>query len=461
MSQPYYIEKQHFCGDGIALCSGRPIRIANALKGETVLAEDVSVRRRRQAYLEEVVVPSPDRCDPICAHWRRCPACHYQCLHIEQQRELKKKQWLALIKKFVDIPADCEIGFYDAPQTVGYRCRTEGVVCRGKEGAYLGILPRLDAAAFSLIPKGDVESDLGMLEPADVLANEGIEPVPLARCPLHAPELNDLIERVERHLGDFLPQTRLSLEAYGDSARIVVFAMPERSGAVRESAQKLAEILGISVVFQELPPRGSHVYPKPEVLSGSLWHCYVHNELGQGLYARTGAWTPVNPRNAQLIRQSFMRMTGGLHFERVLELGCGCGTHSTVFSGICSHYTGIDAAWPAILSAQYNAQTYKWDNVTFFSDTAEHYLDKRYYKGVRADAIVMHSNRMPYSEKTSHLCLRFGAKDIFIAAPTAFAIAQECRHFCGLNFHLKKLSLCDTLPLTYHMMATAHLSLLR
>ncbi|MBO4351796.1 MAG: hypothetical protein J6A01_12755 [Proteobacteria bacterium] len=461
MSQPYFIEKQHFCGDGIAVCDGRSIRIANALKGETVLAEDVSVRRRRQAFLDEVTERSADRCAPICEHWKCCPACQYQCLRIEQQREIKKNQWLTLIKKFVDIPEDCEIGFYEAPQTLGYRCRIDALVCHGADGAYLGILPRLDAAAFSFIQMGMSLSDLGMLEPGDVLANENIEHVPLAHCPLHSDELNALIDRLEPLMGSFLPQTRVSLEAYGDSARVVIFAMPEHAKATHHVAEQLAKNLDISVVFQELPPRGSHVYPQPVLLGGSPWHCYAHNELGQALYVRTGAWTPVNPVNAQLIRQSMMRMVEGRHFEHVLELGCGCGTHSTVFSGVSAHYTGIDAAWPAILSAQHNAENYRWGNVAFFTDSADHYLDKRYYKGVRVDAIVMHSNRMPYSEKTAHLCLRFGAKDLFIAAPTAFAMAQECRHFFGLGFHLKKLSLCDTLPLTYHMMATAHLSRLR
>ena len=72
----------------------------------------------------------------------------------------------------------------------------------------------------------------------------------------------------------------------------------------------------------------------------------------------------------------------------------------------------------------------------------------------------MHSNRMPYSEKTAQMCLRFGARDLFIVAPTAFAIAQECRHFLGLGCHLQTLVLCDTLPFTYHMMAVAHLRLL-
>lgn len=456
----FHIEKQHFCGDGIAISDGRPIRIANALTGETVIAEDVSIRRRRQAYLTQVTESSPLRCPPVCTQWQRCPACQYQCMRTESQRELKKTQWLSLIRKFVDIPGDCTIEFHPAPRTLEYRCRIDAEVYRDNHGAHLGIAPRLDAAVTDLHAHGFPPSEVSSLEPAEVMELPAIDPVPVAGCPLHAPELNSLIERVEPLLTRFPLGTRLSLEAYRNSARITAYAKAESTLQTREAAQNLAKQASIAVVFQQLPPRGSHVYPKPEFLSGSQYHCYAHNELGQPLMALPGAWTPVNPDNAKLIRRSFIRMVQGRSFHHVLELGCGCGTHSTVFARCATRYTGIDIAWPAILSAQHNAQSYMWENSSFFTDSADHYLDKRYYKGVRADAIVMHSNRLPYGEKTAQLILRFGAKDIMIAAPTAFAMAQECRHLCALGYHLNHLSLCDTLPLTYHMMATAHLSLL-
>jgi hypothetical protein len=65
---------------------------------------------------------------------------------------------------------------------------------------------------------------------------------------------------------------------------------------------------------------------------------------------------------------------------------------------------------------------------------------------------------MPYSEKTAQLCVQFGAQDLYIVAPTAYAMAQECRHFIDLGFKLHEIVICDTLPMTYHGMAVAHLS---
>ena len=118
----------------------------------------------------------------------------------------------------------------------------------------------------------------------------------------------------------------------------------------------------------------------------------------------------------------------------------------------------FDASWAAIRSAQYNARANGWTDAAFFTDTAEHYLDKRYFRGVRADGIVMHSNRMPYSLATAQMCGRFGAETVYIVAPTAYALAQECRHFASCGFGVRRICLCDTMPMTYHMMGLAMLA---
>ena len=444
--------------------SRRPTRIANALPGETIAACDVSIKRHRQAYLQEVAAPSPDRCEPRCSQWRRCPACQFQCLPIESQEVLKKGNWIRLIQKFVDIPESCRVEFLPAIQHTGYRHRTDAVVFSRSSGHIIGIAPRLDAAAYEVLQHAQEQNiadfDLSALEAEDIFAFGYLQPIELCSCLLHAPELNALIAATQNKIRAFdIPgNTRLGFEAFGQNGRITFYAMPETASQVRRIAQELCGEPGISVIFQELPPKGSHVYPRPECLTESPWYCYTTDIRKDPLYALKGAWTPVNPNNAALIRSTLSDMARDMEFTDILEIGCGCGTHTSVFAQHCRNYTGIDASWPAIQSAQYNASCNHWQNAVFYTDTAEHYLDKRYYSGRRSDGILMHSNRMPYSAKTAQLCKRFGAATIFIVAPTAYAMAMECRHFTEIGYRLDRLTLCDTLPMTYHMMAVAKLS---
>ena len=434
------------------------LRIANALAGEVVEAVPCSVKRRRQAYLSRVITRSTDRVMPVCALWQSCPACQYACLSIEAQRALKQAQWLGLIRKFVTIPEDCVIDFRRAPQTLGYRHRTDLTVYETSGGRVTGILPRLDTAAIAYL-NADPGHTLADVTAQDVYESGRVAPLDMQGCVLHAPELGRLISRFCSLDISFPHLTRIGFEAYGLESRIIVYSMPEHAKYARNQAQKAGEVLDISVIFQELPPHGSHVYPKPETISGNAYYGYAHDDEDHLLYALCGAWTPVNPKNASLIRHVLSEMTEGRRFESLLELGCGYGTHASIMMQYARKYTGIDASWPAIQSAQYNAQRYAWKDAAFFTDTAEHYLDKRYYRGVRAEAVLMHSNRMPYSEKTAGLCKRFGAQKLYIVAPTAYAVAQECRHFMSLGYRLTRLTLCDTLPMTYHMMAVASLEL--
>ena len=451
----YRIEKLHFRGDGLATDlesdSHRKIHIANALPGEKVLAVEPDFAesgdktcRRRYACLIDVLESSPDRCLPACSQWRRCSACQYQCLNAGAQQRIKFENWLRLIQRSVELPENVE--FKPALSQSGYRHRTDALIFHQT----LGMMPR---------------QDVQYLE-SENAATPDIRPVPLRECVLHAPELNRLMEKVEKCLKNcaFPDKCSMGLESNllagsESSERITVYCQPEWADSTRISAEKLWSLLGIPLVFQILPPKGSHVYPKPELYGNMPWYGYDMNHSGEILYAMKGAWTPVNPVNAHLIRDTLKEMVSAYAFDSVLELGCGCGTHTDIFRDHAREYVGIDASWPAIQSAQYNAARYQWQNVQFYTDTAEHYLDKRYYGGRRAEAILMHSNRLPYSQKVAQWCRRFGARHIFIVAPTAYALSQECRHFVELGFSVNRLVICDTLPMTYHQMGVVHLSL--
>lgn len=449
----WLIEKLHFRGAGLALpcdCdnhSRRFVHIANALPGERVLAQEVSQNndlpntRRRFACLTEVIDPSPNRCLPHCKHWMQCPACQFQCLKYDAQTQVKFDNWIKLFSRFFSLPD--QVSFVPAPSLLHYRHRTEVLLSNN----ILGILPRPEFQWMDNAPNP-----------------QSPQTIPMKDCALHAQELNDLINKVEQILPDcaFPGDTRLSLESntQTDSPnRITVYSMPEFSAQARIAAEILYQKTQVPVVFQQLPPRGSHVYPKPDHFGDSPWYGYDSNEYGECLYAMKGAWTPVNPPNAHLIRDTLKKLIEPYRFRSVLELGCGCGTHTAVFRNHAENYVGIDASWPAIQSAQHNAALHHWENVNFYTDTAEHYLDKRYYGGRRADTILMHSNRLPYSKSVAEMSKRFGAIQIFIVAPTAYAMAQECRHFSDLGYKLKSLHICDTLPMTYHQMAVAHLVL--
>ena len=439
----YSIDRVNFRGEGITLPDGGTrLRIANALEGERVLAVEISARRRRMGYLVEVIAPSPLRRPPQCPHWRDCGACQFQCLEMQAQQSHKRSQWLRLIEKFASVPV--AVDFVPAPLLLGYRHRMRGEFMDGR----LSMPLRPDAQAF-------------WCDQEIACAAESPRSIPLSDCVLHAPALREATIALEGALASVQEAETLSfgVEAALGHVRITVFGHHESPNVGRRVARHITNCLGVSVICQILPPRGSHVYPEPESFGHTPWQPYDINAHGETLWALKGAWTPVNPINAHIIRDQLSAWLGEIAHpvSRVLELGCGCGTHACVFDALGCCYHGIDASWPAIQSAQHNAATHGWQDKTFQTSTARHYLDKNYYRGARADIILMHSNRLPYGHDVATLCQKFGARTMLIVAPTAYAMAQEIRHFLSLGYRLTKLALCDTLPMTYHMMAVAML----
>ena len=445
------IDRTNFKGEGYGrTADGAFYRVSNALDGERVLALEVAAERRRIAYLEEVLSPSNNARTPFCPHWRDCAACQYSRLTVGDQQKLKEAHWLRLIRRFVPTLESAQSR--SGVKSLCYRHRARARFSNGRF-----VMPvRMDA-------------QLVLEQYGDTCLDHPVErDIPLHDCRLHADCLNEAMKCLEALLSNRTDAAlfEYDIEAFEDNARLTLYAPPLHVEAGRGLARFIAgsiagDALSWVVILQPVPARGSHVYPPSESFGKTPWYGYARNSNHERLEALNGAWTPVNPDNAMAIRE-ILRSCLECPLppvKRILELGCGCGTHADIFDRFDVPYHGIDASWPAIQSAQHNARVFGWKNKTFQTSTALHYLDKNYYRGARADLILMHSNRLPYGADVASWCRRFGAHTILVVAPTAYAMAQECQDFIKLGYAVKQLLFCDTLPFTYHMMAVAMLQL--
>jgi 23S rRNA (uracil1939-C5)-methyltransferase len=87
-------------GRGIARAGAKAVFVDGALPGERVLAH--VVKRHRQyddAVADEILLRSPDRIEPHCAHFAACSGCSLQHLGAERQIEFKQKQLLDSLER--------------------------------------------------------------------------------------------------------------------------------------------------------------------------------------------------------------------------------------------------------------------------------------------------------------------------------------------------------------------------
>ena len=82
-------------GQGIARHNGRAVFIDGVLPGETVTVQLLRHRKGvQEAVLNDVIVPSPDRVEPKCEHYKFCGGCVQQHLDSEKQLQFKQNQLL-------------------------------------------------------------------------------------------------------------------------------------------------------------------------------------------------------------------------------------------------------------------------------------------------------------------------------------------------------------------------------
>jgi 23S rRNA (uracil1939-C5)-methyltransferase len=110
-------------GRGVTHSAGKAVFIDDALPGETV--EWIRTKRSRnfdEGRLERVILPSPDRVDPRCAHFGVCGGCALQHLAPQKQIEFKQRQLLEALVRIGQVTPAAMLPPLQAP-VWGYRRR--------------------------------------------------------------------------------------------------------------------------------------------------------------------------------------------------------------------------------------------------------------------------------------------------------------------------------------------------
>ncbi len=110
-------------GHGLGRVDGWVVIVPFALPGETVR---VRIYRNHKNYsdadLVEVIAPSPDRVDPLCALFGECGGCQYQNLTYAKQLAWKQRQVRELLSHMAGIEFDVR-PVIPSPQEFGYRSK--------------------------------------------------------------------------------------------------------------------------------------------------------------------------------------------------------------------------------------------------------------------------------------------------------------------------------------------------
>jgi len=313
-------------GRGIARADGKAVFIAGALPGERVRFR-VQKRRRQmdEAQLLEVLVPSPDRRVPRCAHFGICGGCSLQHLAPEAQVAAKERQLLDNLERIGRV-LPTEVFAPLRGRDFAYRRRARlGVRYVRKKGRVLAGFRERDTPYLADVRRCEI-----LLER-------------FARLP---EELAALVETLS--VREALPQVEV---AVGDEAAALVFRVMQAPSA--EDVLKIEQFgarFGAEIYLQTGGPETVRPLPaRAAPLTYTVDEGRITLEFGPTDFIQINAQVNEAMVSAAL---ELLRPEGG---DTVLDLFCGLGNFTLPLGRRALKVLGVEGDAVLVARAERNA----------------------------------------------------------------------------------------------------------
>ncbi|MFQ6865693.1 23S rRNA (uracil(1939)-C(5))-methyltransferase RlmD [Blautia sp.] len=432
-------------GEGIGKADGFTVFVKDAVIGDRITAKIMKAKKNYgYGRLMEILVPSPDRTEPVCPSARQCGGCQLQALSYRKQlafKEEKVRGHLERIGGFTDLPMEPIIGM-DEP--FHYRNKAQFPIGRNRDGRiitgfYAGrthsIIENRDCVlgtpqnreildrVISYMEKYDVE-------PYDETSGKGLIRHVFTRCGYHTGEL------------------MVCIVANGSS-------LPHQ----KELVESLREISGMTSITLNINKKRSNVIlgDKVKVLWGQE---YITDKIGDISYQISPlSFYQVNPKQTWKLYSKALEYADLHGEETVWDLYCGIGTISLFLAKKAKSVRGVEIVPAAIENARSNARLNGIENAEFFVGKAEEVLPDyydRYAKehpgeNARADVIVVDPPRKGCDETLLDTIVEMQPEKVVYVSCDSATLARDLKYLCERGYQVKKVCPVDMFPMTVHV----------
>ena len=438
---------------GGALRSGYTLFVKDAVMGDTVRARIVKAKKGyAYARLEEVLEPSPDRVEPVCAYARQCGGCQLQAVSYEKQlafKDRKVKNNLIRIggfsPEFVEEIMESPVGM---EKPFRYRNKAQVPVGTDKNGRLiagfyagrthtiienrdcaLGVVENrtvldtvLDFCAEKKISAYDETTGKGLLR--HVLIRKGFSTGQMMVCLiLNGTKLPGEEELAERLFANVPGMTSFSVNTNTEATNVI---MGKKTRTVR-GKERIEDTIG-GLVFSISP---------------------------QSFYQ-------VNPVQTEHIYSQALEYAGLTGRETVWDLYCGIGTISLFLAQKAKQVYGVEIVPQAIEDARENAARNGVQNASFYVGKAEEVLPRLYEtEGIFADVIVVDPPRKGCDEECLKTIVKMQPERIVYVSCDSATLARDLKYLCGEGYEVKKGRAFDNFPMGGHVETVVLLSKLK
>lgn len=446
-------------------CFGRlPEGLAVFVQGPAAVGDRVraSVFKIKKNYLEarllEVVVPSPARVTPPCAHFGVCGGCKWQHVDYPEQLRIKRKLVQDALVHLGGFTGAMVREALPSPQVYGYRNKMEFSFGDRRylteaemsvEAAQLA-KPMDFALGFHAPGRFDRVVDVDLCHLATPEMNQALELVKawakrhalaIYNTHTHTGYLRNLVVRHAAGTGEFMVYLVTSTHeaalmaglldelkaAFGPRLTTFVNGVTSRKNTVARGDQDLV-LHGPGFIR--------------EVLDGLTF------EISPGSFFQT------NSRQAEVLYRETVARAQPQADEVVYDLYCGTGTIALFLARSCRGVVGAEMEPSAIADAERNARANGLQDVKFLQLDLQHFADavKALPAELHPGVVVVDPPRAGLHQDLVDELRRLAPRRIVYVSCNPASLARDAQLLCADGLYaLGEVQPVDLFPHTYHV----------
>lgn len=379
------IEKLVYGGDGLARMEGRVVLTPYVLPGEQATVE---LQEGLRAKLLNVDQAAPERVVPGCPYFGTCGGCHYQ--HASYDHQLRQK--VAILRETMQ-----RVGKFQAPEDIQvifgpewqYRNRSQFHIRNGRLGY-------LKAGSHELVP--------------------------IEKCPISSPMVNECIAALNLMLKDRrFPQFVTELEVFTNETDTQLNVLETGRPVARSFFDWAAEEI-------------------PGYVSGPI----VYN----GFRVSYKSFFQVNRFLVDQLVDAAVADAGG---EKALDLYAGVGLFSWTLASQFKAVTAVESSNAAVADLVHNVP-----KAAAVRSSVDEYLATQ---SEAPDFVLADPPRAGLGKHAVRHLLRLRPPEMAIVACDPATLARDLAPLLAAGYGLNRVILVDLFPQTYHMETIARLSL--
>lgn len=410
------IESVAFKGYGVARIDGKVVFVPYAVTGDEGLIAIVEDNKKYSVgRLVQIIKPSPWRVNPPCPYFGICGGCQWQHINDSVQGELKKEILKDLLRKLGGVREIPPISIFPAPQSYGYRVRTQLKLNRKSLGYYQEKSHRI---------------------------------VDIQECLIAHPLINQMLPLVRKQLSSSPQINEIEINISPDEDKgilILHFLSRDRrlENALREFLQQNTIFKGIAIKRKE----GLTSLGDPDQHFTVPWS-QGGEKRNLKFRVSSGSFSQVNLEQNQTLIQIVLQFSGVNKESSVLDLYAGVGNLTFPLALRAKEVLGIEENRMAIDDARFNAERNDIRNCDFIHGRVEDVL-MSWNRG-SPDLVVLDPPRTGAKMILDRVVKPKPQKIVYISCePTTFS--RDLHLFSEKGYFLQRLGLIDMFPQTYHM----------